>query len=127
MDVPVTVKGDEESKRKGARSLAAYMQLSDAVFTPYAESLYPSSGGEGEARKESGWWGYNLGRGGGGRRRTTYGRGSEEVGQPLPRAYFANAFMQCCFFLFDGEKTGFRVQVLGGSTHKHAVTRTRLD
>eukprot|EP00903_Cladosiphon_okamuranus_P017117 g15770.t1 len=39
---------DEESKRKGARSLAAYMQLSDAVFTPYAESLYPSSGGGGE-------------------------------------------------------------------------------
>eukprot|EP00752_Nemacystus_decipiens_P004430 g4043.t1 len=39
---------NEESKRKGARSLAAYMQLSDAVFTPYAEYLYPSSGGEGE-------------------------------------------------------------------------------
>ncbi|CBJ29089.1 MORN repeat variant family protein [Ectocarpus siliculosus] len=36
-----------ESKRKGARSVAAYMQLSDAVFTPYAESLYPSSGGGG--------------------------------------------------------------------------------
>lgn len=36
--------------------MAAYMQLSDAVFTPYAESLYPSSGGGGgEASRSSGW------------------------------------------------------------------------
>ena len=47
-----SLKDDEESKRKGARSLAAYMQLSDAVFTPYAESLYPASGGEGQARTQ---------------------------------------------------------------------------
>ncbi|CAM9492314.1 unnamed protein product [Pylaiella littoralis] len=39
---------NKESKRKGARSVAAYMQLCDAVFTPYAESLYPISGGERE-------------------------------------------------------------------------------
>ncbi|CAN0381100.1 unnamed protein product, partial [Ectocarpus sp. 12 AP-2014] len=45
-----------ESKRKGARSVAAYMQLSDAVFTPYAESLYPSSGGGGgEASRSFAW------------------------------------------------------------------------
>ncbi|CAM9841887.1 unnamed protein product, partial [Hapterophycus canaliculatus] len=39
---------NQESKRKGARSVAAYMQLSDAVFTPYAECLYPTSGGDRE-------------------------------------------------------------------------------
>lgn len=59
-----TSKDDEESKRKGARSLAAYMQLSDAVFTPYAESLYPTSGGLGQARTESGSWGVQSGPGG---------------------------------------------------------------
>lgn len=54
---------NEEDKRKGARSVAAYMQLSDAVFTPYAESLYPTSGGEREVRTASGWWGVRSGPG----------------------------------------------------------------
>lgn len=59
---------NQESKRKGARSVAAYMQLSDAVFTPYAESLYPTSGGDREVRTWSPWWeewsGPGRGRGG---------------------------------------------------------------
>lgn len=54
---------NEEGKRKGARSVAAYMQLSDAVFTPYAESLYPTSGGEREVRTDSGRWGLLSGPG----------------------------------------------------------------
>lgn len=54
---------DHESKRKGARSVAAYVQLSDALFTPYAESLYPVNelypprSVERETRSAAGWLG----------------------------------------------------------------------
>lgn len=69
-------KDDPESKRKGARSIAAYMQLSDAVFTPYVEGFYRKGweddrGGEnkkggddnGEARSGEAWWGAHSGAG----------------------------------------------------------------
>lgn len=67
---------DAESKRKAARSVAAYMQLSDAVFTPYAESLYPAasrSRGQAETRSGSQWWGSQTG---GSDLRAGAGRGS---------------------------------------------------
>lgn len=83
---------DQESKRKAARSVAAYMQLSDAVFTPYAEALYPAThGARGQAETRSGsqWWGSQSGggdgrggaeRGGGDRRRGSAQR-LEEIGE----------------------------------------------
>lgn len=37
------------------------MQLSDAVFTPYAESLYPTDKGKEEVKPGPGWWGVQPG------------------------------------------------------------------
>lgn len=67
------------------------MQLSDAVFTPYAECLYPSGGGgevEPRSGSGSGWWGRPAGVsggwagnvGGGAQRRRAFGRGAEDAG-----------------------------------------------
>ena len=83
---------DRESKRKAARSVAAYMQLSDAVFTPYADALYPAThGARGEAETRSGsqWWGLQSGGGDGrggvdrgiGDRRRGSAQGLEEIGE----------------------------------------------
>lgn len=65
------------------------MQLSDAVFTPYAECLYPTSGGDREVRTEKGSWDrYSVPWGDGGgisdlivvlRRETARGPGGREA------------------------------------------------